>query len=147
MDEVGEMSAFQELKERELRKFEETYGEEARERYGSEAVDGTNERLMALSQDEWKAKELLEESIKAQLRLAMASGDEAGTDAQELTRMHARWIRTHWGEDAYSERAHAGLAEMYLADERFRAYYDEAAGEGATEFLVRVLRANLEGVS
>ncbi len=32
---------------------------------------------------------------------------------------------------------------MYLADERFRVYYDTAAGEGATEFLVAALESYL----
>ena len=31
----------------------------------------------------------------------------------------------------------------YLADERFRVYYDTAAGEGATEFLVAALESYL----
>ena len=34
-----------------------------------------------------------------------------------------------WPE--YSEEAHAHLAEMYVADERFTAYYDQAV-EGGT---------------
>lgn len=49
--------------------------------------------------------------------------------------MHARWLQMHWGEGAYSPAAHAALAEGYVADQRFTAYYDEAAGEGATAFL------------
>ena len=34
----------------------------------------------------------------------------------------------------YSPEAHAGLAEMYIADERFTAYYDKAV-KGGTKFL------------
>lgn len=37
--------------------------------------------MMALTKDEWDAKELLEESIKVQLRLAMATGDPVGDAA------------------------------------------------------------------
>lgn len=143
MEGMDGKSAFREMKESKLREFEEKFGHEARERYGAEAVDGSNERLMALSQDEWDAKELLEESIKVQLRLAMASGDDRGPEAMELARMHERWIRMHWGDAAYSRQAHLGLAQMYLADDRFRAYYDDAAGEGATEFLVGVLEKRM----
>ncbi len=36
---------------------------------------------------------------------------------------------------ASSPEAHAVLAEGYVADPRFTAYYDSAAGEGATAFL------------
>ena len=126
-----------------LERHEETYGAEARERYGNDAVDETNKRLMSMSRDEWEAKDLLEESIKVQLRLAMAEGDARGEAAAELARMHARWIRMQWGAGRYSREAHLGLAQGYLADARFRDYYDSACREGATEFLVQVLNANL----
>ena len=90
---------------------------------------------------------LISQSLSAltpeQLRAAMATGDPAGEPARELARMHARWIALHWGEGRYSREAHRGLAQMYLADDRFRAYYDEAAGEGATEFLVAALESYL----
>lgn len=136
-------TAFDELKKKGLEDFEETYGREARRLYGDDVIDAANERMMALSRDEWDAKELLEDSIKVQLRLAMASGDAGGAEALELARMHERWIRIHWGDEAYSRQAHLGLARAYLEDERFRAYYDGAAGPGATDFLVDVLEAYL----
>ena len=87
-------TAFDELKKKGLEDFEETYGREARRLYGDDVIDAANERMMALSRDEWDAKELLEDSIKVQLRLAMASGDAGGAEALELARMHERWIRT-----------------------------------------------------
>ena len=142
ISDMNEADAFESLKQQELKDFEETYGEEARQRYGSDVIDAANERMKALSRDEWDAKELLEESIKVQLRLAMASGDPAGEESAELVRMHARWIRIHWGE-GYSREAHLGLAHGYLADQRFIDYYDGSCGQGATEFLVRTLEANL----
>ena len=123
-----------------LERHEQAYGAEARGRYGDEAVDASNNRLMQMSRDEWEAKDLLEESIKVQLRLAMAEGDVNGEAAAELARMHARWIRMHWG-GSYSREGHLGLAQGYLADERFRDYYDSACGDGATEFLVETLKA------
>ena len=125
-----------------MERHEATYGAEAHKRYGDEAVDATNERLKGLSRDEWEAKDLLEESIKVQLRIALAEGNPKGEAAAELARMHARWIRIHWGGN-YSREGHLGLAQGYLADQRFRDYYDEACGEGATEFLVQVLQTNL----
>ena len=142
LDEMTAKNAFESLKEHELKDFEDTYGKEARELYGNDAIDAANERIMELTRDEWDAKELLEESIKVQLRLAMASGDPKGPEASELARMHERWIRIYWGE-SYSTAAHRGLAQGYLADTRFRAYYDTAAGDGATEFLVKALEEYL----
>ena len=136
-------AAFDEFKKKKIEESEAAYGQEARRLYGEEAVDASNERMMSLSRDEWDAKDLLEDAIKVQLRLAMASGDAGGAEARELARMHERWIRIHWGDAAYSKQAHLGLARVYLADERFRAYYDGAAGAGATDFLAAALEAYL----
>lgn len=137
------MDKYEALKRRAIEENERTYGREARERYGGDAVDAANERLSSLSRDEWGEKDRLEQAIKERLSAAMATGDPAGEPACELARMHARWIALHWGEGRYSREAHHGLAQMYLVDDRFRAYYDEAAGEGATEFLVAALESYL----
>lgn len=136
--------AFEELKREGLATFEETYGQEARERYGDAAIDEANERMMALTKDEWDAKELLEESIKVQLRLAMATGSAESQEAQELARMHERWISIHWGP-GYGKDEYLGLVRGYLADPRFVSYYYDAAGEGATAFLVKAVEAYQEG--
>lgn len=132
--------SFEEMKRAGLDQFEETYGQEARERYGSDVIDAANERMMGLSRDEWDAKELLEEAIKVQLRVAMATGDAAGEEAAELARMHRRWITIHWGP-GYDTATYLALVHGYLADPRFTKYYDDAAGEGATAFLVQAVEA------
>lgn len=126
-----------------LQRWKDPYEQEARERYGDGAVEASTQRLNAMSPDERRAKDLLEASIKVQLRLAMAHGDVRSERARELAHMHERWIRMHWGDAAYSREAHLGLASGYMGDERFIDYYDSACGDGATAFLVEVLKANL----
>ncbi|MDO5043673.1 MAG: MerR family transcriptional regulator [Coriobacteriia bacterium] len=131
--------SFEKLKQDAIKQNEERYGSEARKLYGDEAVDASNERLAALSKDEWDAKELLEASIKVQLRIALATDDSSSEESRELVRMHKRWIKMHWGE-SFKEEAYLALVQGYLADVRFVDYYDSAAGEGATEFLVDAVR-------
>ena len=119
------------------------YGVEARERYGDAAVDASNERLLDMSDEEWKTKENLEVAIIEQLKKAMLTGDASSPEAAKLTRMHADWIRMQWAQGAYSPQAHVCLARGYLADDRFVEYYDSRAGKGATEFLVEAIEAAL----
>jgi len=107
---------------------------ENEERYGA-AMDAANERMAGMSQEEWSDAKALEAAILEQLTAAKATGDPTGEAARKLCAMHARWLQMHWGEGAYSPAAHAALAEGYVADPHFTAYYDEAAGEGATAFL------------
>lgn len=135
--------SFEALKQRQLEEFERSHGDEARERYGADVIDQTNERLMGLSRAEWDEKDRLEKRITELLAEAKAGGDPRGPKARELCLLHQRWIKIHWGEESYSAEAHRGLAKIYLADRRFTDYYDGAAGAGATEFLVDVLEANL----
>lgn len=143
METMNDAEKFEELKKQSIETFEATYGEEARELYGNEAIDGANEKFLAMSEDAWNAKELLEKTIIAQIKVAKATKDPTSTAAQELAEMHAAWIQMHWADGTYSVEAHKALAQGYLADDRFMAYYDSAAGERATEFLVKALLANL----
>lgn len=140
IEEMDAKDAFEKMKEEGLKDFEETYGKEARERYGNAAIDASNERMMALTKDEWEAKELLEDAIKVQLRIALQTQDPQSEAAQELARMHEKWIAIHWGK-GYVEQEYLGLVQGYLNDPRFVSYYDSAAGEGATEFLVRAIKS------
>jgi len=51
---------------------------------------------------------------------------------QKAADLHRQWLSYYW--DSYSKEAHAGLAQMYVDDPRFRAYYDEKQ-PGSAEFL------------
>lgn len=132
---------FEGLKRKAVEENEAKYGAEARRRHGDAAVDAANERLLGMSEQEWNDVNALEASIIEQLKAAMATGDAAGPEARALCDMHARWIELHWGKGAYNREAHRMLAQGYLCNDGFRAYYDGRAGKGATEFLVAALEA------
>ena len=72
---MNEQEAFEQIKAHEIEEFEETYGEEARERYGVDAIEASTARLLNMSHEEWDTKTMLEESIKEQLCQAMATRD------------------------------------------------------------------------
>lgn len=132
---------FEGMKAAHISENEKRFGAEARATYGDAAVDAANARVASLTEEAWADKEALEGAIIDALENAMAEGDPEGDAAQKLCAMHARWLQLHWGEGAYSREAHAALAEAYVADPRFTAYYDERAGEGATRFLRDALKA------
>lgn len=106
-----------------VRKSEAEYGRESREKYGDDAVDASNRRLLSLSPAEYAEWQRLDEEIRA--RLAAAVGAHAQPDGPvgaDIAELHRRWLSYTWSR--YSPQAHASLAEMYVADERFRSYYD-----------------------
>ena len=142
METMTDEERFEELKKHSIEAFEETYGQEARELYGDDAIDQANKRFESMTQDEWEAKELLENAIKVQLRLAMNTGDPTSEESKELVRMHIRWIGIHWGTSQKDKEIYRNLVQGYLSDPRLVEYYDSAAGEGATKFLVDAILAN-----
>ena len=130
---------FEGLRHQLLEENEARYGQEARETYGQETVEASLRKMKGLTQEQWARGEELNQEIAQALRAAMAQGDPAGKKAQTLCRLHRDWLTLFWPQGAYSKEAHRGLGALYAADERFRAYYEEAAGPGAADFLCRAL--------
>ncbi|AFM39321.1 putative transcriptional regulator [Desulfosporosinus acidiphilus SJ4] len=114
---------FEGFKQRLIEDNEANYGQEARERYGDKAVDQSNQKVKGMTQEEYSAVTGLEAEFKETIHAAFLTGDPAGELAQRAADLHRRWLSFFW--DGYSKEAHAGIAQMYVDDERFKAYYDE----------------------
>jgi len=123
---------FEGFKKRLIEENEKEYGKEAREKYGDEAVDKSNEKLMNMSEKEYDELVKLEKEFKETLAQAYKTGNPAGELAQKAVDLHRQWLTFFWHE--YSKEAHAGLAQMYVDDERFKSYFDEKQ-PGTVEFL------------
>lgn len=119
---------------------ERKHGAEVRERWGDAAADASNAKVMGMSEGEWKSTQELEAQMKEVLVAAMAEGDPAGEDGQRAADLHRQWLCAFWQDGAYTKEMHAALAESYVSDERFKAYY-EAVAPGAAEFLRDAIRA------
>lgn len=125
---------------REVGENERRYGAEVRAAYGDEVVDAANEKYVAMGEAAHMQADELALAINEQLRRAMEAGDAEGPEARKLVAMHGHWLRMYWPDGLYTPEAHKGLADGYLADERFRAYYD-AVAPGATRFLRDAIHA------
>ncbi len=111
---------------------EKQYGTEIREKYGEETVQQTYAKMKGLTQAQYGEVERLSQAFNEKLIAAMAQGDPAGELAQQACDLHRQWLGYFW--TAYSPQAHAGLAQMYVEDPRFTAYYDKIA-VGSAPFL------------
>ena len=126
--------AFQKMKDELIDQNESTYGKEVRQRFGDKSVNDSNRKLAGLSEEQWQHQQLLAEQILAELKVLTPRNDPASSRAQALCDLHRQWLQVFWADGSYSPQAHLALAEGYLADQRFAAYYDQAA-PGATQFL------------
>lgn len=123
---------FEGFKQKVVDDNEKKYGKEIREKYGDDAVNNSNAKVKGMTNEQYEEMQKLEQQLFINLKTAMDTGDPAGELAQKAADLHKQWLCFYW--DQYSKEAHAGLAEMYVADERFTAYYDKVQ-LGATEFL------------
>lgn len=128
---MNDKEKFEGMKRQAVEENERAYGKEARAAYGDEAVDASQEKVLAMDEEAWESAEQLAAAILEQLAKAAATGDSEGEEACKLCAMHKRWLCMYWPDGMYTPQAHASLAESYVADERFRAYYDGAVAEGA----------------
>ncbi|ETA79562.1 MerR family transcriptional regulator [Youngiibacter fragilis] len=108
------------------------YGAEARQKYGDDAYEKSNAKVMGMTEADYERAQKLASGIITALHEAMEGGDPASETAQKAADLHKEWLTMYW--DKYSPEAHAGLAQMYVDDERFKAYYDREK-PGTAEFL------------
>ena len=125
---------------REVAENEKVYGEDTRAAYGDEVVDAANRKYLTMGEAGHMQADELALAINEQLLRAMEAEDPAGPEARKLVAMHGHWLRMYWPDGLYTPEAHKGLADGYVADDRFRAYYEKVA-PGAAQFLRDAIHA------
>jgi DNA-binding transcriptional MerR regulator len=121
--EMSDKEKFEGFKNNMIEENEKKYGKEAREKYGDEAINKSNKKLKGMTQEEYDKITKLGTEVTETLTEAFKTGDPAGELAQKAADLHRQWLSFYW--DSYSKEAHAGIAQMYVDDERFTAYYDK----------------------
>lgn len=114
---------------------------EAKARWGdTPAHKEASRRTSQYTPEDWARIKTAEETILSDFAAARAAGkepaDEMAMDLAERHRLHIdRWFYP------CSTAQHGALAEMYLADPRFTAYF-EKHGEGMAAYVVAAIQAN-----
>ena len=136
--EMKDSEKFQAFKENMIHENEEKYGEEIREKYGDSEVDASNQRMLNMSEEEWKHFKGLEEEIKNALKKGVLEDISADSvEAKNIVRLHKEWLCMTLKQ--YSPEIHRGIASMYTADERFKEYYDSGMS-GCAALLVSAVK-------
>jgi DNA-binding transcriptional MerR regulator len=120
---MSDKEKFEGFKKKMVEDNEKKYGKEIREKYGKEKVEASNAKVMNMTQEQYEEVTALAEQIHNTLGEAFKTGDPASELAQKAADLHKQWLTYYWKD--YSKEAHAGLAQMYVDDERFTAYYDK----------------------
>lgn len=129
---MSEKEKFEGFKQAMIDENERQYGTEIQEKYGKEAIERANARIKGMTHERYAEGERLRQKAEDTLKAALETGDPAGELAQKACDLHGRWLAVFQPE--YSKAYHKGLGELYVADERFKVYYDKIA-PGCAEFL------------
>ncbi|MCB5951892.1 MerR family transcriptional regulator [Enterococcus sp. BWT-B8] len=129
---------FNAFKQQKLVENEEKYGEEIREKYGKETVEASNKKWENMSEEAFQAMNALEDQLFDALAELSETKDLDSETAETVYTLHKKWLSYSWAN--YSAEAHCGLADTYLADERFAEYYNKRGGAETTELLSQAIK-------
>ena len=121
---MSDEQKFEAFKQRTVAHNEEVYGAEIRSKYGDETVDAANAAVMNLTQEQYQEWTDLGQAIQTRLEAAVQAGLSPESEAgKELCALHRQWLTITGSR--YDPAKHRGIAELYVMDERFTAYYDQ----------------------
>lgn len=130
---MNDEQKFEAFKKRAVEKHEECYGQEARGKYGDREVDEVQETMKNLTREQYQEWTCLGEEILQRLEAAVTKKVSPQSDeGRDITALHRRWL-TLTG-NRYDKEKHKGIANLYIMDERFTAYYDRKV-TGCAQFL------------
>ncbi|MCX3063242.1 MerR family transcriptional regulator [Streptomyces beihaiensis] len=119
----------------------ERYRDEAERRWGgTEAYTESQRRAATYTKEDWKRLQAEVEEWSTRYASLVAKGvSPGGEQAMDMAEEHRAHISRWYYECPHA--MHVCLADMYVADERFKAFYD-AMGEGVAEHLREAIHAN-----
>ncbi|MEU0069444.1 MerR family transcriptional regulator [Streptomyces sp. NPDC006332] len=119
----------------------EQYAEEAEQRWGGTDEYAESQRRAArYTKDDWKRMQAEVNAWSVRYAALMDAGEPpTGDPAVAMAEEHRQHI-CGWFYDC-SYELHQGLADMYVSDERFKAFYDSMR-PGLAEHLRDAIRAN-----
>ena len=134
---MSDEEKFAGFKQKMLDENEKKYGREIREKYGEEVVEASNSSIMGMTAEQYTEVQEISRQLNDMLKSALELGDPASEIAQKACELHKQWLG-YYGTP-YTKEIHLNLAQMYVDDPRFKAYY-EAIAPGCAEFLRDAIR-------
>lgn len=137
---MSDRDKFEGFKDQIIQDNEKKYGEEIRRKYGDKEVEESNARIKGMTEEQWKQQEELSTQIEKLLKQGVQSGNPAGEIGKKLCEAHAKWLCMFWPKGKYTKEMHRNMGDMYVCDERFKAFYDDIV-EGGAQFLFDALKS------
>ncbi|MGD9910423.1 MAG: MerR family transcriptional regulator [Candidatus Izemoplasmatales bacterium] len=130
---MSKQDKFAAFKDQMIRDNDQLYGEEVNELYGNDIYKESQTKVKNMSEEDFAKVTQLEKDVITYLLIAYNKQDPSCKEAKKACETHKEWLLYFWPKKYYSDEAHLGLTEMYVADERFRVHYDQHQ-EGLAKF-------------
>ena len=119
------------------------WADEARDRWGdTDAYQESQRRTAAYTKQDWQQMKQEADAGLVAFRDAMLAGVPATSpEGMQLAESHRNFL-TRWFYDC-DYAMHRGLADMYIADDRFRQTYDQVAA-GLGQYVHDAIHANAD---
>ncbi|MGW3206232.1 MerR family transcriptional regulator [Streptomyces sp. NPDC001135] len=123
--------------------FKEGYTEEAEQRWGdTEAWAESQRRAASYTKEDWKRIKAEVDDWQERYAALVAGGEQpSGEAAMDMAEEHRQHMNRWFFEVPYE--MHRCFAEMYVSDERFKAFYD-SMHPGLAEHLREAILANAD---
>ncbi|GEO67602.1 MerR family transcriptional regulator [Levilactobacillus spicheri] len=128
-DSMTDTEKFAAFKQDQVAANDRQYGAEARQRYGNAAVTSSQQKFAQLSAADYQAMQAVEADLLTQLTQVTQTQDLTSPAAKRVFQLHRQWLCFTWNN--YTPAQHRGLAQLYLADDRFQDYYRQKTGQEA----------------
>lgn len=107
------------------------YDSEVRERWGDDAADRSQKWWNSMNADAKEDFRKQVDDLNDAWDAVITSGEDAtSAAAQTVAAQHVAWLGSAWGGTTPEASMVKGLADMYVADERFAANYNRASETG-----------------
>ncbi len=122
------------------------YEEEVRERWGhTEAYRESARRTAGYGEREWTQIRAEADAVVADFARLLAGGQPADGDEAQLVAERHRQHMTHWFCEV-APQTHRNLAELYIADDRYAASYEQVA-PGLAQYVHDAVIANADATT
>lgn len=135
---MSDIEKFEIFKKNLVEENERNYGEIVRNFYGDDSVNHANNKILNMTEDDYQRIQDLSEELNEKLGNATKIGDPHSVLAKEVVELHKEWLSFFMHHPVCND-TQLSLAKMYVADDRFKKYYENIC-EGSAEFLLEAVK-------
>lgn len=118
---------FNAFKEQAITENDRQFGAEVTAKYGVDEKRNADEHFRNLTEAQYEQLQNAEKQLKTALLAYLATPDLPSANAETAFKAHQTWLQTV--SPKYNLAMHRGITDMYVADERFAAYYTKLTGD------------------